>query len=91
MAPTVQTPDAGRFSDLSALFINCTLKPGDQTPSEAELVETFKVSRMTANRALREPPAAFAPAAMAIASTRVDLPVPLRPTSAAVSQSPISP
>jgi GntR family histidine utilization transcriptional repressor len=30
------------------------LKPGDQTPSEAELVETFKVSRMTANRALRE-------------------------------------
>ncbi|MDF0544138.1 histidine utilization repressor [Sphingobium sp. H39-3-25] len=30
------------------------LKPGDQTPSEAELVEKFNVSRMTANRALRE-------------------------------------
>ncbi len=30
------------------------LKPGDRVPSEAELVEQFKVSRMTANRALRE-------------------------------------
>ncbi len=30
------------------------LKPGDRVPSEAELVEQFNVSRMTANRALRE-------------------------------------
>src|SRR3546814_5948375 len=31
-----------------------SLKPGDRVPSEAELVEKFDVSRMTANRALRE-------------------------------------
>lgn len=30
------------------------LKPGDRLPSEAELVEQFSVSRMTASRALRE-------------------------------------
>lgn len=30
------------------------LKPGDRVPSEAELVLQFEVSRMTANRALRE-------------------------------------
>lgn len=30
------------------------LKPGDRVPSEAELVSRFGVSRMTANRALRE-------------------------------------
>jgi GntR family histidine utilization transcriptional repressor len=30
------------------------LKPGDRVPSEAELVDRFHVSRMTANRALRE-------------------------------------
>ena len=30
------------------------LKPGDRVPSEAELVDQFRVSRMTANRALRE-------------------------------------
>lgn len=30
------------------------LRPGDRVPSEAELVEQFDVSRMTANRALRE-------------------------------------
>lgn len=30
------------------------LKPGDRVPSEAELVHQFGVSRMTANRALRE-------------------------------------
>ncbi|PZQ20959.1 MAG: histidine utilization repressor [Sphingopyxis macrogoltabida] len=30
------------------------LKPGDRVPSEAELVDAFGVSRMTANRALRE-------------------------------------
>lgn len=30
------------------------LKPGDRVPSEAELVARFGVSRMTANRALRE-------------------------------------
>lgn len=30
------------------------LRPGDRVPSEAELVQEFDVSRMTANRALRE-------------------------------------
>jgi GntR family histidine utilization transcriptional repressor len=30
------------------------LRPGDRVPSEHELAETMKVSRMTANRALRE-------------------------------------
>ena len=30
------------------------LQPGDRVPSEAELVQQFDVSRMTANRALRE-------------------------------------
>jgi len=34
------------------------LRPGDRVPSEAELVESFGVSRMTANRALREMQAA---------------------------------
>src|SRR3546814_9981116 len=29
-----------------------SLKPGDRVPSEAELVEKFDVSRMTANRAI---------------------------------------
>jgi GntR family histidine utilization transcriptional repressor len=29
-------------------------KPGDPVPSEAALIEQFGVSRMTANRALRE-------------------------------------
>jgi GntR family histidine utilization transcriptional repressor len=33
---------------------NGKLKPGDRVPSEAELVADFGVSRMTANRALRE-------------------------------------
>ena len=33
---------------------NGTLRPGDRVPSEAELVSRFGVSRMTANRALRE-------------------------------------
>lgn len=31
-----------------------SLKPGDRVPSESELVQQFDVSRMTANRALRE-------------------------------------
>lgn len=31
-----------------------SLHPGDRVPSEAELVQQFNVSRMTANRALRE-------------------------------------
>lgn len=39
MAPTAQTPGAGRFSDLSALFINCTLKPGDQTSHTQGLMD----------------------------------------------------
>src|SRR5690348_4662338 len=30
------------------------LRPGDRVPSEAELVQQFEVSRMTANRAVRE-------------------------------------
>lgn len=33
---------------------NGELKPGDRVPSENELVEAMQVSRMTANRALRE-------------------------------------
>lgn len=33
---------------------NGALRPGDRVPSEAELVSRFGVSRMTANRALRE-------------------------------------
>lgn len=39
MAPTAQTPGAGQFSDLSALFINCTLKPGDQTSHTQGLLD----------------------------------------------------
>lgn len=39
MVPTAQTPGAGRFSDLSALFINCTLKPGDQTSHTQGLMD----------------------------------------------------
>lgn len=39
MAPTAQTPGAGQFSDLSALFINCTLKPGDQTSHTQGLMD----------------------------------------------------
>lgn len=39
MAPTAQTPGAGRFSDLSALFINCTLKPGEQTSHTQGLMD----------------------------------------------------
>lgn len=31
-----------------------SLRPGDRLPSESELVDQFSVSRMTANRALRE-------------------------------------
>lgn len=35
-------------------ILNGTVEPGDRIPSENELVKEFKISRMTANRALRE-------------------------------------
>jgi len=35
-------------------ILNGTLEPGDRIPSENELVRSFEISRMTANRALRE-------------------------------------
>ena len=47
-----------RYRQLKDLIIgrisSGELKPGDRVPSENELVETMSVSRMTANRALRE-------------------------------------
>jgi GntR family transcriptional regulator, histidine utilization repressor len=47
-----------RYQQLKDLIINRIasgeLQPSDRVPSEHELVETMKVSRMTANRALRE-------------------------------------
>jgi len=50
--------EAPRYAAIK-LFIRDTIKsgrlrPGDRVPSEAELVSRFGVSRMTANRALRE-------------------------------------
>ncbi|WP_374928199.1 flavodoxin family protein [Kytococcus sedentarius] len=39
MAPTARTSAAERFSDLNALFINCTLKPGDQTSNTQGLMD----------------------------------------------------
>jgi GntR family transcriptional regulator, histidine utilization repressor len=50
--------DAPRYAAIK-LFIrdairNGALRPGERVPSEAELVSQFGVSRMTANRALRE-------------------------------------
>ncbi len=47
-----------RYQQLKDLIIerisNGDLRPSDRVPSENELVQTMKVSRMTANRALRE-------------------------------------
>jgi GntR family histidine utilization transcriptional repressor len=52
---TIRTP---RYRQLKQQIIarisQGELKPRDRVPSENELVETFGVSRMTANRALRE-------------------------------------
>lgn len=51
------TPEP-RYAAIKQYFLNAIsrgeLKPGDRLQSEAELVEQFKVSRMTASRALRE-------------------------------------
>lgn len=50
--------DAPRYAAIKRFIHDAiesgTLKPGDRVPSEAELVTRFGVSRMTANRALRE-------------------------------------
>jgi GntR family transcriptional regulator, histidine utilization repressor len=50
--------DAPRYASIKRFIHDAiesgTLKPGDRVPSEAELVTRFRVSRMTANRALRE-------------------------------------
>ena len=50
--------DVPRYQQLKDLIIerisNGELRPSDRVPSENELVQTMKVSRMTANRALRE-------------------------------------
>lgn len=47
-----------RYQQLKEMIIDCIsrgeLRPLDRVPSENELVETMNVSRMTANRALRE-------------------------------------
>jgi GntR family transcriptional regulator, histidine utilization repressor len=59
----MQTPDVSpeatpRYqrvkTHVAALIGSGLLGPGDRVPSEHELVAQFKVSRMTANRALRE-------------------------------------
>jgi GntR family histidine utilization transcriptional repressor len=41
-------------TDISSAIANGRLKPGDRVASEHELVRRYSVSRMTANRALRE-------------------------------------
>ena len=47
-----------RYAEIKSSIINQIrtgqLRPGDRVSSEAELVESFAVSRMTANRALKE-------------------------------------
>ena len=52
------TPDKPRYQQLKDLIIgrisSGDLRPSDRVPSENELVESMCVSRMTANRALRE-------------------------------------
>lgn len=61
-APGETIDDAGRAApryaaikqSISDAIRDGRLKPGDRVPSEAEFVEQFGVSRMTANRALRE-------------------------------------
>ncbi|MDQ8757389.1 histidine utilization repressor [Sphingosinicella sp. LHD-64] len=53
-----QGPPSPRYAAIKQFLTDAvrdgTLKPGDRVPSEAELVARFSVSRMTANRALRE-------------------------------------
>lgn len=55
---TIATPRMPRYRHLKQQIIARIsageLKPRDRVPSENELVESFGVSRMTANRALRE-------------------------------------
>nr|WP_089218472.1 histidine utilization repressor [Sphingomonas laterariae] len=60
-APATQetsTSGAPLYAAIKAFIVDAikagTLKSGDRVPSEAELVTRFGVSRMTANRALRE-------------------------------------
>ncbi len=54
----MDTPSSPRYAaikqSISKAMRDGLLRPGDRVPSEAELVERFDVSRMTANRALRE-------------------------------------
>ncbi|CUS44248.1 Histidine utilization repressor [hydrothermal vent metagenome] len=53
-----QNGDPPRYVEIKQSIVGALrsgeLKPGDRVPSEAELVSRFGVSRMTANRALRE-------------------------------------
>ena len=52
---TARTPRYQQLKDLIIRRISAAeLRPGDRVPSENELVDAMKVSRMTANRALRE-------------------------------------
>src|SRR3546814_17631624 len=53
------------------------LKPGDRVPSESELVKQFDVSRMTANRALRELQAAGVLVRRAGSGSFIDEPKPI--------------
>ncbi|HEY9347065.1 MAG TPA: GntR family transcriptional regulator, partial [Inquilinus sp.] len=53
--PAGEAPHYLRIKDaILARIAEGTLKPGDRVYSESELVASFGVSRMTANRALRE-------------------------------------
>ena len=53
-APTARAPYAKIKAHLKAGLASGEWPPGAQMPSEAQLVEQFGVSRMTAGRALRE-------------------------------------
>lgn len=61
-SPALRAPNTDRSApryaaikqSISEALRDGRLKPGDRVPSEAELVDRFGVSRMTANRALRE-------------------------------------
>lgn len=54
----VEGHDEPRYAAIKTHLLDAirdgAMRPGDRVPSEAELVERFAVSRMTANRALRE-------------------------------------
>ena len=54
MTSTTQAPYARVKNHLKAGLASGQWVPGDQMPSEAELVQQFAVSRMTVGRALRE-------------------------------------